>query len=328
MGFFNIKLNNSMRKEIANIIRPDHNNCFQKSLENPIVAKQFFDQNLPQEVRDIVDTSTLTIDKKTFINPQLRGHSSDILFSSKNNDAYIYILLEHQSKPHPLMPFRLVEYQVNIWARHLKLHPNSKKLPLIYPMVFYNGKRKYNAPRNMCDMFENKELGRKFWHEDHQLINVHEIPDEELKNGSAAGMMEYFMKHIQARDLVNKLEEIAQFFNPVALLAGKDFIGILMHYALTSIDKNDKMKLDKILVENLNKDGEEIMGSYAYSIAQEAWDKAWDKAEVVGMEKARRSTILNMLKQNLDISLISQIMMTPVEVIMNIASNPDEHIAV
>ena len=309
-----------MNKEIAKIIRPDHDNFFHTSLENPIVAKQFFDQNLPQEVRDVIDTSNLTIEKERFVNPQLKAHSSDILFSSKDKDAYIYILLEHQSTPDQLMPFRLAQYQINIWARHLKLHPNAKKLPLIYPMVFYNGKRKYNAPLNMCDMFENKELGRKFWHEDHQLINVHEIPDEELKNGSAAGMMEYFMKHIQARDLIKAWREIGPLLESVKLIAGIDFVKMLVYYALTSLDDDGKMELDAILIENLNKEGEEIMGSYAENIATKAWNKAIVVGREEGREEGKHSAIRAMLEKNCDISLISEIMSLPVEAIMKIAS--------
>ena len=110
---------------------------------------------------------------------------------------------------------------------------------------------------------------------------MHEISDEELKNGSAAGMMEYFMKHIQARDLIKAWREIGPLLESVKLIAGIDFVKMLVYYALTSLDDDGKMELDAILIENF---------------------------------------ICTMLKKNCDISLISEIMSLPVEAIMQIAS--------
>ena len=49
----------------------------------------------------------------------------------EGHEAYIYLLLEHQSTPDRLMPFRMLKYICNIIDQHLKTHDTKiKKFPL------------------------------------------------------------------------------------------------------------------------------------------------------------------------------------------------------
>ncbi len=74
---------------------------------------------------------------------------SDVLFKAlvSGEEAYFYILAEHQSKPDKLMPFRLIQYMTKIWDFVIKNKGNKSPLPLpvIVPMIFYTGKGKYTA---------------------------------------------------------------------------------------------------------------------------------------------------------------------------------------
>lgn len=174
-------------------IKPKHDLIFRKALENPIVARKFFDAHLPASVKTIVDLSSLQIQKESFVERGLKHSISDILFSVKcaDSEGYLYLLTEHQSKPDHFMAFRLLKYMINIMDRHKTLHPRSRNLPFIFPLVFYNGKQKYNAPMNLWDLFEekHKELAKKTWTNDYCLINVQKIPDEEFKKRAWTGVM-------------------------------------------------------------------------------------------------------------------------------------------
>ena len=132
-----------------------HDPLIKKALENPLVAKEFFNMHLSNDIKALVDINTLQLEKETFIEQSLRNSVSDILFSAKfgDNDGYIFLLVEHQSKPHHFMAFRLFKYMINIIDRYLTQHPKAKSLPLVYPIVFYNGKQKYNVSRNFWDLF-------------------------------------------------------------------------------------------------------------------------------------------------------------------------------
>nr|MBN5937264.1 Rpn family recombination-promoting nuclease/putative transposase [Legionella anisa] len=51
---------------------------------------------------------------RSYINEVRQESEVDVLFKTTidNKKAYLYFLLEHQSKPDPLMPFRLLKYPV------------------------------------------------------------------------------------------------------------------------------------------------------------------------------------------------------------------------
>ena len=253
--------------------KPKHDQLFRKSLENPIVAYELLQAHLPQEVLAIIDTSTLKLEKESFIEHNLTASIADVLFSVKfnGNDGFIYLLLEHQSSPDHFMAFRLFKYMVNICDQYMTRHPKTKNLPLIYPLIIYNGTKSYNAPRNLWDLFNNEILAKKFWTEDHKIVNVHDIPDEEFKTRIWSGILEFFLKHRHEKQLLKRWQEIADILPELTKISiGYDYIEMILHYTLTSIDKNDKIELEKMLINTLNQEkGEDLMTSLAQAWKEE-----------------------------------------------------------
>ena len=297
--------------------KPKHDQLFRKSLENPIVAYELLQAHLPQEVLAIIDTSTLKLEKESFIEHNLTASIADVLFSVKfnGNDGFIYLLLEHQSSPDHFMAFRLFKYMVNICDQYMTRHPKTKNLPLIYPLIIYNGTKSYNAPRNLWDLFNNEILAKKFWTEDYKIVNVHDIPDEEFKTRIWSGILEFFLKHIHERQLLKRWQQIADILPELTKVSiGYDYIEMILHYTLTSIDKNDKIELERMLINTLNQGkGVELMTSLAQSWKEEGIEigildgirigKAEGKAE--GETKKAIEIAKNLLSQKVDISTIS-----------------------
>jgi len=287
--------------------KPKHDQLFKKAMENPIVAKEFFDAHLPKNIRALVDTNSLKLEKDSFIEQNLKNSFSDVLFTARfdNKDAYLYILLEHQSTPDHFMTFRILKYMISICTRHMTLNPGAKHLPLVYPLIFYNGKKLYNVPRNLWGLFENSGLTKDIWTNDYQLINVHDIPDDELKKRAWSGVMEFFLKHIHERELFNRWQEIADLLPQFAKVSiGYEYIEMVLFYTLTKIKQDDKIKLEQLLISELNQEtGESLMVSLARHWEEEGIQKGIEQ----GIEKGIEKTINNMLKQNLDLKLISQV---------------------
>ncbi|OZG31626.1 Rpn family recombination-promoting nuclease/putative transposase [Rickettsia endosymbiont of Culicoides newsteadi] len=247
--------------------KPKHDEIFRKSMENPIVAKEFLATHLPKDVLALIDSTSLKLEKDSFIEPDLSETISDVLFSVKFNDqdGYIFLLLEHQSTVDKMMAFRLFKYMINICDRYLTTNPKAKRLPVIYPLIIYNGKKKYNASLNIWNLFSHPDLARGFWTNDCQLINVHDIPDEELKKKIWSGILLFFLKHIHERQLLKRWQEISYLLPKLSKITiGHDHIRNLLSYTLTFIEQSDKIELEKILKNSLTKEkGEELMPSIA-----------------------------------------------------------------
>jgi hypothetical protein len=101
-----------------------------------------------------IDASDLQLYGTEFVWDDFKLTDSDIIYRLrlKKRDIYFYILLEMQSKVDFSMPFRLLEYSLAI-MKHVFDDTDEKirlrksfRLPLVVPVVLYNGKGTWTAP--------------------------------------------------------------------------------------------------------------------------------------------------------------------------------------
>jgi predicted transposase/invertase (TIGR01784 family) len=290
--------------------KPKHDKIFRKSMENPIVAKEFLATHLPKDVLALIDSTNVKLEKDSFIESNLSETISDVLFSVKFNDqdGYIFLLLEHQSTVDKMMAFRLFKYMINICDRYLTNHPKAKSLPLIYPLIIYNGKKKYNASLNIWNLFSHPDLARGFWTNDCQLINVHDIPDEELKEKVWSGILLFFLKHIHKRQLLKRWQEISHLLPKLSKITiGHDHIRNLLSYTLTFIEQNDKIELEKILKNSLTKEkGEELMPSIAQVWKEEGIEIGLQDGIKIGEARGEAKLIKMMIKNGNSIDEVAR----------------------
>ena len=119
-----------------------HDLVFKQFLTHTNTARDFMQLHLPAELQSICDFNTLKLESGNFVEEDLRPYFSDVLYSLQtvtDNNAYIHVLIEHQSSPDKHMAFRLLRYAVAAMQRHLDT--GHKKLPLVIPILFYTGKR-------------------------------------------------------------------------------------------------------------------------------------------------------------------------------------------
>ncbi|WP_341761120.1 Rpn family recombination-promoting nuclease/putative transposase [Candidatus Tisiphia endosymbiont of Thecophora atra] len=269
--------------------RLKHDQIFRKAMENPLVAHEFLNAHLPKHIKALIDFPSLKFENTSFIEQNLRDSISDVLFSAKfdGKDGYLFLLIEHQSSADHFMAFRLLRYMLNICDRYLTANPKAKSLPLIYPLIFFNGTGDYNASRNLWELFEDNLLAKEIWTNDYQIVNVNDIPDEQLKQRVWSGIFEFFAKHIRERDLLKKWQEIADMLPELVKVSiGYNYIELLLHYTLTRINKEDKLELEKLLTSKLNQEtGTRLMGSLAQHWEQigEARGEARGEAKLIRM---------------------------------------------
>ena len=81
---------------------------------------------------------------------------SDLLYAVPldGRQAFLYLLLEHQSTSDALMPFRLWRYMGQIWHRYLKDHSDANKLPVIIPLVLHHSNEGWTAATTIGELFD------------------------------------------------------------------------------------------------------------------------------------------------------------------------------
>jgi predicted transposase/invertase (TIGR01784 family) len=224
-------------------IQSIHDKTFKQSMADIRVARDFFETYLPKEIHALVDLNTLKMSPNSYVNDHSEELSSDMLFEVKmhniNNIGFIYLLAEHQSTVDPLMAFRLWSYVFLILNDYIKkTNPKPKKLPMVFPLVFYHGQRPYNACRNLADLFQApKNIVEKILFQDFCLIDTHDIEDEELRQQHWAGIMTYFFKHIYDREIWTLIQPLLEMMRKIESENGAThFLATLLKYWLVGAE--------------------------------------------------------------------------------------------
>ena len=148
----------------------------------------------------------------------------------------------------------------NIIDHHLQTH-DGKKIPLIYPLVIYHGKRKYPFSTDLSDLVDAPpSLIARYFLKPFQLIDLGQIDDETLKQHAWSGVMEFALKHIFARDILPWLKDIADNLHQLDNAGGRDFIAIVLQYLLERGELSDKEAFFELIDTQISHEvGEKIM---------------------------------------------------------------------
>ncbi|MFT4060606.1 MAG: Rpn family recombination-promoting nuclease/putative transposase [Legionella sp.] len=297
-------MKNDNNKQITNA----HDQFFRTAMADKRVARDFLQSWLPKDIYQSVDLEKLEIQPRSYINDVRKESAVDVLFKTEieGHEAYLYLLLEHQSTPDQLMPFRLLKYICNIIDHHLKtLNTNDdKRIPLIYPLVIYHGKRKYPFSTNLGDLIDAPQaLIDRYFLKPFQLIDLGQIDDEKIKQHAWAGVMEFALKHIFARDIMPWLKEIAETLHQLDNAGGRDFVAIVLQYLLERGELSDKDAFFKLIDTQISHEvGEKIM-----SLAEQLKEEGREKGRIEGELNKEREIAKRMLDEGSDPAFVAKV---------------------
>lgn len=189
-----------------------HDVYFKKLIGRRSVAVQFLKQYLPATITAEFDWRTLERVEDTFVTEQLREHFSDLIFRVRlraGDAVYVYILLEHKSAPDKWVALQLLGYIVDLW-QDLK-EAGAEKLPLVIPVVFYHGQRRWNVGINFRDLVAGAE--REEWRGfvpdfAYHLCDLSRYSDEEIMGTPGLQVGLVLLKYVFSEELDERLERI------------------------------------------------------------------------------------------------------------------------
>ncbi|QOR69397.1 Rpn family recombination-promoting nuclease/putative transposase [Ruania alkalisoli] len=148
-----------------------HDAMFRAVVGVPANAASVLTSVLPAHITGSLDLDGLRLEPGSFVDEEMRQRHTDLLFSTRLNGdpALVYVLVEHQSSPDPLMALRVLDYVTRIWWRHLDVGAESddphqprrtgpgaaaRTLPPVLPVVVYQGRRRWNTPTAMDGLYD------------------------------------------------------------------------------------------------------------------------------------------------------------------------------
>lgn len=189
-------------------IHHPHDGFFRVAMSDLSVAKDLLKAHLPEKLVQQIDWNTLQITNKSYVDQKLRQVMSDMVYrcTLQGREAYIFLLIEHQSTPDPLMPFRVLEYDVRICRECID--QGYKQLPLIANLVLYSGKKTpYPCSLDIYDCFQEADMAREMMFKPLQLVDLGQESEAELATHGEADMLELLLKQSQKETFVDWIEK-------------------------------------------------------------------------------------------------------------------------
>jgi len=287
-----------------------HDRVFRASMSDLRVAKDFMQHYLPDKIKQAVNLDTLALRKESYVDTELQSSIADVVYSvdfikPKQVSGFIYVLAEHQSNAHRLMPFRIIKYTCRIIEQHLKQAKNAE-LPIVVPLVFYNGQNYYPYSTDVFDLFgENQSLAREYMFKSFQLIDISQIPDEEIRKHEWSGLMEFIMKHIYVRDMLLYLRQAIDDMQRLAREDGEDYLLAVLKYILNRSEMQNKAEFFTIVEQSLPKTIKGDFMTIADMLRAEGFEEGM-KNKLEEIKEVRLQMAKKLLEFTNDMKLISQ----------------------
>lgn len=290
-----------------------HDLIFKQFLTHPDTARDFMRLHLPAELLAICDLSTLQLASGSFVEDSLRPYFSDVLYSLKttSGEAYVHVLIEHQSAPDKHMAFRLMRYAVAAMQRHLDA--GHKKLPLVIPVLFYTGRRSpYPYSTRWLDEFNDPLLAETLYGNAFPLVDVTVIADDDIMNHRSMAALTLLQKHIHQRDLADLLDRLAILLL-TEQMTGQQLVS-LINYLLQAGETSEAEAFVRQLAQQVPQHEDQLM-TIAQQLEQKGIEKGIEKGFQLGRQEGRtegeRAATLkiahSMLQNGIDPSTISKV---------------------
>lgn len=152
---------------------------------------------LAGELADRLDFARAERINRSFVPADLHKQEADLLyrvpFRGGKGQVWVYVLLEHQSRPDRFIGLRLLAYMVQVWETQIrgwedaKVTAAQRKLSPILPVVFCTGRRRWTSPLTLDAVMDIPEALSQFVpRHDALFLKLKEMPADALTGSAVA----------------------------------------------------------------------------------------------------------------------------------------------
>ena len=257
----------------------------------------------------------------SFVNKIFQNREADIVYKYKNKN--IFFLIEHQTKIDYSMPYRILEYEIEIMKSAIdirRVKNKEYKLPLVIPIVLYTGKKKWDAKRYLEESQEILD-GVKIKAGNYNLVDINDYTKEELLQGktliSKMMLLEKSKSTEESIEMIEKIilntnkEEKELLKRVISILFGEKIGEEKTKELIGKIDGGEEKML--ALVDMIRNENKMYINMGRKEGRKEAREEGKIKLKQQCLEIAK-----NLLKLNMPISQISEVTKLPEEEIEKI----------
>jgi predicted transposase YdaD len=277
-----------------------HDGFFKSVFSDPVHAAAELRAILPARVARHIDWDSLQAVHASFVDAALSQRHGDLMFSARlkeDREVFLWLLFEHQSTVDRWMPLRLLEMVVEFLKGWRKEHPEAWRLPVILPIVLYQGVTPWTAPCTLAELYDLsdqalRDLGELLLSLRFVLDDLRIAPDDELLArpvGDLARVALVVMKHVTSEHL---LDLLARLHREIARLLGSEqgrigFSGIVWYIECVHPTLN-RLAIVQHLTPVVGPELEDTMLTYEETLERMYIEKVTRLARNEGVQEGRK----------------------------------------
>ena len=238
-----------------------------------------------------------------FITSKYKDKESDIVYKVK--DKNIFFIIEHQSTIDYSMPYRMMQYSIEIMRLLVDEKQNKKKnykYPQIIPIVIYTGENIWDAKLSMKELVEEVD-----WYEEKEeisLVDINKYTKEELLQEN--NILSKVMLLEKSKNKIEFMKNVKEVLKTVDNKNIEKLKNIIIYKAYDALEQEE---LEEIL--NIIKNKEEVaimtLGERIRKNEREEKMRIRNEAILEGKKEGINKTIKKMLLLKTDESFIKEV---------------------
>ena len=241
-----------------------HDKYFQHVFSNEQDAASLLRTCVPNALADTLKWSTLSLLRGRFVDDDWRRNETDMLYSVEREGTepavLVYVLLEHQSTPDQWLRLRLLGYCVQVWKQWHRTHEDEQRLPLLVPLVFYQGARRWEYEREFADLVTDAAREWRWVPRfEHLLIDQTELGAESVTGAVAARLLQVAMMATFRKAPGELLEWVTRLIGELYRAKGFEEVTKHVEYVLATQPEAQRKLFAKALQRNVPGRGGEVM---------------------------------------------------------------------
>ncbi len=262
-------------------INDPHDRFFRENFERKAMAEDYLRQRLPGEVLAVLDLSTLTIAKDTYVSKELRKSFSDLVYhvgyrgepgeeTDGRDEARIYLLFDHKSESEHWVALQLLRYVALSGEAYRKQNPKAKHLPPVYTIVLYHGQSRWTAGHCFQDLI--KPLPAALMPYVPQFCyDLHDISphgDREIRGQVLTRLVLLALRYIYDKQPVERLRELVDLIQQIQdRTTALEVLECLLRYYVQATERVSEADACKVL--QMLPEGEPLMQTFIDKYRQE-----------------------------------------------------------
>lgn len=227
-----------------------HDALYKRLFAHPAMAASLIGHFVPEELRRRMDLTSLELFPTERVGEDNRQRRNDLVWRIRLEGSYCYILfmLEFQSVEDWWMAARVLEYTALLWQDIIKSQKPAKgeRLPLVLPLVIYNGSRAWSAPTAMRDLLAGHDgtLAPYQAAQEYYLLDVGRLPAGALTAADDLATALFRVERAQeVDDILSALTDLCAALPPTRDLSlHRAFIALLSSHAFGKTEIGEQLE--------------------------------------------------------------------------------------